>query len=71
MPLKNDRGQLLDKERVSWDEKNDGSFAQKRRVTFIKTTGRFFSTDGSFFKEQVQGKNRRWLNAARQTFFTA
>ena len=71
MPLKNDRGQLLDKERVSWDEKNDGLFSQKRRVVFIKTTGHFYKNDGSFFKEQVQGKNRRWLNAARQTFFTA
>ena len=49
MPLKNDRGQLLDKERVSWDEKNDGSFAQKRRVVFIKTTGHFYKNDGSFF----------------------
>ncbi len=29
--------------------KNDGLFYQKRRVTFIKTTGRFFRTSGGAF----------------------
>ena len=71
MPLKNDRGQLLDKERVSWSEKNDVLFAQKRRVVFIKTTGHFYKNDGSFFKEQEQGENRLLLNTTRYTFFTA
>ena len=43
------RGQLLDKESVSWNEKNDVLFLQKRRVVFIKTTCRFHQNDVLFF----------------------
>ena len=40
--------------------KNDRSFYQKRRLVLHKTTGRFYSIDGSFFFRLFLPLSHRW-----------